>query len=303
MTDFSQPNFTVSSCVRVFFLLLTFLLVPACGISNGVGIEPRIEVDSSIELGTAFHHVVLSKSGYKTVHSPLRIYIEGDGKPFINRTTIAHDPTPRYGPVRALWELDFGNALYIGRPCYLGLANLAECNAGMWTSGRYNRLIVESMQAVVERYSNGRPAVLIGHSGGGTLAMLVASRMSAEPGRDDSEQSAGITAVVTLSGNLDVTGWAKLHGYSALHQSDSPADSLPLAAHIMQLHIIAGRDSKIPPYLTRNLANRLPSGSICEVAAYDHNCCWSHRWEKFLSGLDRQFSSESADLQSLCAIF
>jgi pimeloyl-ACP methyl ester carboxylesterase len=238
----------------------------------------------------------LSKSGPDIALSPVRIYIEGDGKPFINRTSVARDPTPRHAPVLALWELDSGDAVYIGRPCYLGLAELPECNKRLWTIGRYNGKIVESMQIVAERYSGGRPMVIIGHSGGGALAMLIADRMSRA-------SSSEIAAVVTLSGNLDVSSWTRLHGYTPLHQSDNPAEKLPLAEHIMQLHIVAGRDSKIPPSLTRKLANRLPDNSICEVPAYDHNCCWNHRWVEFLGALETHLLSGETDPQPVCSVF
>jgi len=293
MTGFNQLFGSVAFWVPVFVLTLALSIIPACSLATGK--TKPLANSRSIELGTNFHHVVLRKPGYKTGQSPLRVYIEGDGRPFISRTSIARDPTPKHAPVLALWELDFGDAIYIGRPCYMGLAKLPECNVGVWTSGRYNGLIVESMQSVAERYSGGRPIVLIGHSGGGTLAMLIADRMS--------KQSTGIAAVVTLSGNLDVVGWTELHGYTALHQSDSPVDKLPLPDGIAQLHLVAGRDRKIPPYLTRKLANRLPADSICEVSAYDHNCCWSHRWTKFLGALEKHLATGGAGLGAACEVF
>lgn len=304
MTRFLQSYNIVLTGIFVFLLLLTLSALSACSaVFSKPGLESRLLAGSSVELGSAFHHVVLSKSAHKIAQSALRIYIEGDGKPFINRTSVARDPTPRYAPVLALWKLDPGDAVYIGRPCYLGLAELPECNARVWTTGRYSGQVVESMQSVAQRYSDERPIVLIGHSGGGALAMLMADRMSKASEWGIAENLAEIAAIVTLSGNLDVSGWTKLHGYTALNQSESPADKLPLAEHIAQLHVVAGRDSTIPPYLTRKLENRLPAHSICEVAAYDHNCCWNHRWVEFLTALETQLLSGEVDPVAVCTVF
>ena len=53
--------------------------------------------------------------------------------------------------------------------------------------------------------------VLIGYSGGGVLAMLLA------------EQFPATQAVVTVAGNLDTDAWAIEHGYSPLRGSLNPA--------------------------------------------------------------------------------
>ncbi|MBV1904522.1 MAG: hypothetical protein KUG75_00480 [Pseudomonadales bacterium] len=294
----------------LFFLAMVLSLLSACKVSGpqGSGDSTAFSGRQNLELGTRFHHVVLSKPREReiapyhaewesrySILAPLRVYIEGDGRPFDERAQVALDPSPRYSPVLDLWQLDRGDAIYIGRPCYLGTAVLPECNAIMWTTGRYSGDVVKSMRRIAERHAKGRPIVFIGHSGGGTLAMLMAHSI-----RQVVDQ---MLTVITLAGNLDIEGWAAHHDYSPLSYSDNPADKLPLAADIIQLHIIGGRDKNMPGHLTKNLAEYLPPASICEVAAYDHNCCWTHRWSRFLDSIDDLLLSSTTSLKGACQVF
>ena len=58
----------------------------------------------------------------------LHVYLEGDGVPWITRTLIALDPTPRNPLALRLMALDPAPALYLARPCYNGTAKAPGCN-------------------------------------------------------------------------------------------------------------------------------------------------------------------------------
>src|SRR6185437_2332145 len=106
--------------------------------------------------------------------------------------------------------------LYLGRPCYLGLASSPECRPADWTFERYSARVVASLAAATNRFREreGRPdVVLVGHSGGGTLAVLMAPQVQ------------GLRAVVTIGANLDVAAWTLWHGYLPLNGSLDPADT------------------------------------------------------------------------------
>jgi pimeloyl-ACP methyl ester carboxylesterase len=109
-----------------------------------------------------------------------------------------------------------------------------------------------------------RPLVLVGYSGGGALALLIADRVAA------------VKAVVTLAANLDLAGWTELHGYEALTDSLDPLSvrRLPTGCEI---HIAAAHDSVVPPSLVRNAVARRP-GALLWVESGDHACCWADRW-------------------------
>ena len=116
---------------------------------------------------------------------------------------INADPTPRKLIMLDLMKQDSAPALYLGRPCYFSVASSPPCAPRHWTYERYSSEIVESMANVLEKFLAAHPfdkVRLFGLSGGGTLVTLLAHRLP-QP-----------IAVVTLAANLDIDGWADLHG-------------------------------------------------------------------------------------------
>jgi len=205
----------------------------------------------------------------------IHVYIEGDGTPWVDGTTVAADPTPRRPVALSLMRLDPAFSIYAGRPCYSGLAASEGCSSMLWTSGRYSAAVVSSMRVVVRRLLDmygAKRLVLIGHSGGGTLAVLLA------PSFDET------VAVVTVGGNLDVRAWAQWHRYAPLDASLNPVDFPPLPARIRQLHLVGGRDGNVPPDMATHAIERL--GSIPIVyPRFDHACCWERQWPEVLRRL------------------
>ncbi len=175
------------------------------------------------------------------------IAIEGDGRPWLTPRKIAFDPTPA-SPLMLDWfNSTSHHAVYLGRPCYFGARQLQDrsvpvkitprpsgvaCDPYWYTFGRYSQPVVTSMQQALEAES-GPCRVILGHSGGGTLAMLLAAEL------------ANVIGVVTLAGNLDVAAWLSHHRYSPLPGSLDPAARPPLASGIQQIHIAAEGDRTI----------------------------------------------------------
>jgi pimeloyl-ACP methyl ester carboxylesterase len=180
--------------------------------------------------------------------------------------------------VLRLMALDPAPSLYLGRPCYLGLHHSAHCHPWHWTHGRYGKMVVDSLVAVLQRIlADGVDSdlVLIGYSGGGTLAMLLAERLPR------------VSAVVTLAGNLDVVRWARLHDYSPLRGSLNPADSAPLPPRIRQWHWMAARDHNVPPALVRPVVAAGESTRVEILPNIDHRCCWEAVWPRLLNMMER----------------
>jgi len=228
----------------------------------------------SVMQGEAYAHVVYRHDA-RTPGGPLHVYIEGDGNPYLQRGIVAADPTPRRPVMLHLMALDPRDAAYVGRPCYFGLAAEPPCTALDWTLDRFSADAVESMARVIEVLieSGGYDSVeLFGHSGGGTMAVLLARRLSSA------------TRVVTLAGNLDVTAWTELHGYSPLRGSLNPVSEGPLPARVDQLHLAGEDDRNVPPRLIADAARRLGARGIRVVAGADHACCWEKEWPAVIAG-------------------
>jgi acetyl esterase/lipase len=228
--------------------------------------------DSTIVSGAGFRHVVFSRS--TAASSTLHVYLDGDGTPW-RLARPAPDPTPRDPLVLDLMALDPGPSLYLGRPCYHGLAAEPPCESRLWTRARYAEEVVASLAAALRRLLDARGAtrlVLFGHSGGGVLAMLLASRLP---------ETAG---VVTVAANLDVDAWADLHGYDRLDASLNPAGQPPLRTGIRQRHYAGGRDRIVPPAIVAR--GPVAPGTLRVIPDYDHRCCWREIWPRVLSDAD-----------------
>ena len=206
----------------------------------------------------------------------LHVYIEGDGQPFLAPTTVALDPTPRDPLMLRLMALDPAPSLYLGRPCYFGLSNDRGCDPSYWTLRRFSPEVVESLADVLRSEmirANAHEVELYGHSGGGTLAVLLAARIP------------DVTRVITIGATLDTAAWCALHGYTPLLGSLNPAELAPNPEPTRVLHLVGSQDTNTPPELVESAAARGGArGSVRVVRGYTHNCCWQEIWESVLGG-------------------
>jgi poly(3-hydroxybutyrate) depolymerase len=113
--------------------------------------------------------------------------------------------------------------------------------------------------------------VLVGYSGGGTLAWLMAREVPQT------------VAVVTIAANLDVERWAALHGYTPLAGSLDPARSPPLPPAVAQVNFAGARDTDVPPEVAVSFGRRHRAAKLVVIEDYDHRCCWTQRWPELLS--------------------
>jgi hypothetical protein len=235
--------------------------------------------EKEIVYGAGFMHVVYRR-GKNLTGGPVHVYIEHDGRPWLYETTVSPDPTPTNPLMLRLMALDPAPTVYLGRPCYFGLAQSAPCSPLVWTHERYSERVVESMAAALRRVLPGPDSdvVFIGSSGGGTLAMLLAERFP------------GTRAVVTLAGNLDVEAWASHHRYTPLKGSLNPATRPPLNQKVIQKHYVGGSDRDVPPFIARRFAQARPGVQVIEHPNFDHRCCWEASWPEILKQLDHAFA-------------
>jgi dienelactone hydrolase len=225
--------------------------------------------------GSTFRHRVYRKEARAGESRVLHVYIEGDGRPFLGPTTVAFDPTPRDPLMLRLMALDPAPSVYLGRPCYFGLNRDRGCNPAYWTVRRFAPEVVDSLAAALrsEAARSGATSIeIFGHSGGGTLAVLLSARIP------------GVTRVVTIGANLDTDAWCALHGYSPLLGSLNPAELNLHPDSMRLLHLVGSDDTNTPPALVKSAASRTGAiGSVRIVQGYTHNCCWQNIWGSVLS--------------------
>jgi len=229
-------------------------------------------VNKIVTSGSEFQHVIYEKTFASRQTGSLNVYIGSDGTPW-NFDVPAEDPTPRNPLTLRLMMQDPQPAILVGRPCYHGLSASHGCNPSIWTSARYSRSVVRSMADVIERYVDGHSYVsinLIGYSGGGALAALVAAELDR------------IYTLITVAANLDTDAWTRYHKYEPLFASLNPANEAALATSIRQVHYFGALDSNVPMSTTDKYFSENSTAERREIADFDHVCCWTRTWGSIL---------------------
>jgi pimeloyl-ACP methyl ester carboxylesterase len=201
----------------------------------------------------------------------LTVYIEGDGARWRAPDLPPADPTPENPLALHLALADPAPAVgYIGRPCqYLDDDTLADCDPALWIGGRLSETAVGMVDQAVDALvaaTHARRVVLIGHSGGGAMAALVAARR-----RD-------VACLATVAAPLDIAAWTEAVGVSPLRTSINPADQTARLAAIPQVHYTGGRDAVVPPASIARYLQGVPAAREVRVAKFDHDCCWVEEW-------------------------
>jgi pimeloyl-ACP methyl ester carboxylesterase len=206
---------------------------------------------------------------------PYVFYIEGDGHAFNSKYSISDNPTPAHPMLLKLAALDDRpNVVYIARPCqYTDVSYNSKCNQSYWTDKRMSREVVDSINEVIETLNQDAPLSLIGFSGGGGIAVLIAA------------QNKHVKDVITLSGNLDHVSFNKFHNARPMLGSLNPIDYATKIAQIPQLHISGGEDKITPPFIADKYVKA--SNSICVHQAIfntaKHQKGWEEIWKYILS--------------------
>ncbi|WP_299776213.1 dienelactone hydrolase family protein [uncultured Pseudoteredinibacter sp.] len=259
------------------FIVLWALIAQGCG-TQPFNYDEYVDnngLNAYWQDGSSFRHWLVEKKGVRS-NGVLRVYIGGDGTPWLLGRYVNDDPTPLNPIALKLMKYDSQQSLYLGRPCYHGLE--AACNNSLWTSARYSREVVDSMVSALEGYLSDRAGSekgveLVGYSGGGALAMLLASRVDA------------VTKVVTVAGNLDHFTWTKRLSYLPLHESLNPIDQAPLV-DVDAVHIIGREDRNILAATVKEFVSR-KGGKYIELDGFDHSCCWETAWPSLLNEIDK----------------
>ena len=232
----------------------------------------HMNFEKQIEPGSYFRHVVY-RNARTTPNDTLHVYIEGDGTPYWEPDLIATDPTPRNPLMLRLMALDAAPSIFLGRPCYFALYRDRACAPLFWTLRRYGPEVLDSMESVLRSQiqSSGATRIeLIGHSGGGTLAVLLAQRINS------------VSHVVTIGANLDIDAWCELHHFTPLLGSLNPSDQPPQRKNLQTTHWVGQNDTNTPPALLQTAAYKRGE-AVRVIPNFDHNCCWEKVWRNILS--------------------
>ena len=255
--------------IKLLFIVV-FMITGCSNASSVFAIKAqRIGFKTAFIQGTNFKHTIY-ENGIAKHKKRLHVYLGGDGTPWFKGRYITRDPTPVKPVMLTLMQQDTSAAIYLGRPCYHQLNMPSNCHPSLWTNKRYSSIVINSMVAALKQYIQQHQDLniknidikLLGFSGGGTLAMLMASRLES------------VSTVITFAGNLDTDAWTAYHGFLPLTGSLNPAKQAPLPSHIKQIHLAGGLDKTVPAFMIKATLKRQPNARYILLKSADHHCCW-----------------------------
>lgn len=269
---------------RLIYGLLPLLALSAC--MHIPSRQQRVDTANALALAKGWHGQQIETGRFRLAayHRPksqpgsrLTIYLEGDGLAWISRTTPSDDPTPinPVGLKLALAQPD-GQVAYLARPCQYTNEVSPRCRQAYWTSARFSEEVIAAVDNAISQLAQQFQAsklTLVGYSGGGAVAALVAAR------RHD------VDRLLTVAGNLDIVQWTSITRSSPLSNSLNPADAAGELQQVRQWHFSGGDDAIVPLAVTRSYADRFPLSNrpgIDTIAGYGHQCCWVDNWPSLL---------------------
>lgn len=256
--------------IAIFFMLS---LLAGCATPSQRFSETALNFgfQSQVQSSNQFKHQIFTNSLNKS--TTLHVYIDGDGTPWERQRWIANDPTARNPLILKLMQQDTNPAILLGRPCYYGQSQAEGCDNKYWTSHRYSEEVVNSMSQALNNWlylKHFKKIVLIGYSGGGAIAMLMANNI------------AKATKIVTIAANLNVARWSDYHAVPKLNGSLNPAEEEPVNAKVKQIHFAGKEDKIVPAFIIKNYSSKQMNSKYYELPEQDHACCWERDWSKLL---------------------
>lgn len=220
--------------------------------------------------------VLTSYVRFSQNNAPLTFYIEGDGLAWRNRNQASDNPTPYQALGLRLAAADHSaNVVYLARPCqFTPMADNPSCAQTYWTDKRFAPEVIAAMDLAVTRYAarvKGQRLNLVGFSGGGAIAVLVAARRS------------DVASLRTVAGNLDHDAVNRWHQVMLMPASLNPIDVAVQVKHIPQLHFSGSDDKIVPTAITRSFVNKVGACAGLQIVdGLAHEGDWAAQWPQLL---------------------
>ena len=266
-------------------IILLLLTTSMCGCSTMPVFMDRSSIADGIAVKAGFSKEYVKACGFTLMtyqkfngsSDKISIYIEGDGRAWETKHRLSDDPTPSNPVALRLAAVDPAhNVAYIARPGQYSPSGFPECDSKYWSGRRFAPEVVESMDKAIDilkEKSGAKYLKLVGYSGGGAIAVLVAARRS------------DVVGIRTVAGNLDTRAFCKYHHVSPLDGSMNPLDVAQKVARIPQRHFVGSVDKVIPFAIAESFVRIEGDKNYERITVVDgvsHNDGWHKHWRELL---------------------
>ncbi len=267
------PNTPVTKgCARCLLAIVAATILASCAIQPPTSVPSlgTLRAEGFEPLATDYPGTILKR------HAPSAytwIFIESDGAAFGSWPTGKPAP-PKVQHSVALSlarKVASDTAVYLSRPCQFlfGTPPPGQClDPLQWTMSRYGddqlRLIEDAIRQTLGAAKT--DLILVGHSGGGVIALRLAQRAQLP-----------IHCTITLASPIDVRAWQRHHQTSAALDITDPGDLVGTPSRFRAIFLFGSNDQTVPPSAIGRWAKEARRGSnIHEITlAASHNHGWS----------------------------
>ena len=276
--------------LNIFFKYYTILLTIALLSSGCVSkLSPKVRqhtADTVAQAGNLVQQKIATDDFLLTTYQrfdstadnkQMVVYIEGDGMAWISRDQLSNNPTPVQPIALKLASIDTNsNVLYIARPCqYLWPQKMDRCSSRYWSDKRGSEEVISSINqaiSIVKQKQNIPSIRLIGYSGGGGIAALIADRR------------ADVSEFVSVSGNLNYKLFTQTHNLSPMNGSIDPITVANQIGSIPQIHYVGADDKIIPKQIALSFSDKV---KVISDVSHDN---WPDKWAQILRTINHDLS-------------
>jgi len=268
--------------LEIYFLILLVLPLSSGCITTALSADKGVNcIAKSAKFEKAFlttkYFTLTAFYRFTKPGEPINIYIEGDGNAWLSRARLSNNPTPRNFLVLKLASIDKNaNVTYLVRPGQYTEKPL-RVDPCYWSDKRFSEEVITSMNEAISelaRLAQADKINLIGYSGGGAVAVLVAARR------------ADVASLRTIAGNLDIEAVNKYHNVSQFSYSINPIDFAQKIKNLPQRHFIGSKDTIVPSFIAESFvkhAGDKDSSRITVVEGATHTKGWIACWKELLA--------------------
>lgn len=201
------------------------------------------------------------------------VFIESDGSAFGSWPTRKPAPPKVHHSVALSLAREVTNhtVVYLARPCQFlfRTPSPGQClDPLLWTKGRYSDDQVTLIEDGIRQTLGATKTtlVVVGHSGGGVIALRLAQRARLS-----------IHCTITLASPIDIKAWQRHHQTSATLDINDPGDLVGTPSHFRAIFLFGSSDQTVPPAAIGRWAKEARRGSNIHkiTLAASHNHGWS----------------------------